>query len=238
MKFHYAYHDKDNKRQDGVIDAASRDAAYALLRKQGIKPTHVDLAPGLLNRIQSIGKRGFAIGVLGAGCLVLGIFYFQTLQTSQTSQTSAFPRQQIYGDPGVLRTAENQGWANVFVSPFDRHLAKYAIPGRRVAPSDNLATLAANPDYKPVAVLDNDFEEYAKMKRIVNGMKDELREYKRAGGTVMSYFRRLDIRQNAECGIYDRVRRELSRETDKAVWDEKNGKLRAMGLPMVERNND
>ena len=73
MKFIYEYKTKENEQRSGEFCAPSRDDVYRELRKQGIKPYKVYLAPGLLNRIQSYGKRTAAILVLGAGCLVLGV---------------------------------------------------------------------------------------------------------------------------------------------------------------------
>ena len=38
MKYKYLYQTKDNENREGFVDARNRDAAYALLRKQGIRP--------------------------------------------------------------------------------------------------------------------------------------------------------------------------------------------------------
>lgn len=61
MKFLYQYKTRENERRDGVIFAPNRDAVYAQLKKQGIRPFCVELAPGLLNTLQRPGKRGYAI---------------------------------------------------------------------------------------------------------------------------------------------------------------------------------
>ena len=232
MKFLYAYHDKDNKRQEGLVCAASRDAAYACLKKQGVKPVRVEVAPGLMNHVLLIGKRGFAIVLLSLAS-VIAVIYAVSIRSEAYQEALEEPRQQLYGDPVVLREAERCKWANVFTSAFDRRLAAYAIPGRSF---DAVLDGSTEVDLKPVEILPTDLSEHAKMKRIVNGMKREMGKYLAAGGTVDGYFRRLDIRQNAERGICERFRRELSHETNAAVWNEKNSKLRAMGLPMVERD--
>ena len=41
MKYRYLYQTKENENREGWIKARSRDEAYTLLRKQGIKPYRV-----------------------------------------------------------------------------------------------------------------------------------------------------------------------------------------------------
>ena len=41
MKYKYLYQDRQNRTCEGEIKARSRDEAYTLLRKQGIKPYRV-----------------------------------------------------------------------------------------------------------------------------------------------------------------------------------------------------
>lgn len=41
MIYKYLYQDRENRNQEGEIRARSRDEAYTLLRKQGIKPYRV-----------------------------------------------------------------------------------------------------------------------------------------------------------------------------------------------------
>ena len=242
MKFHYAYHTKDNKREDGVVCAASRDAAYAILRQRGIKPTHVDLMPGLFNRIQSLGKRGIAIVILVivAAVLVVALGKGRSKVAELEARSLCEDRGQIYGDPVALKEAQRSGWAVAFSDVGDRFLSAYAIPGAKVddqaATPDVIALISAGVRHL-VPVADDDPREVAQMKRIVNGMKFELAAYLAEGGTVEDYIRRLDIRQKAEAAIYERYVRELVREDDPRIWKEKNAKLRAMGLPMVERED-
>ena len=41
MTYKYLYQDKENRNREGEIKARSRDEAYTLIRKQGIKPYRV-----------------------------------------------------------------------------------------------------------------------------------------------------------------------------------------------------
>lgn len=57
------------------------------------------------------------------------------------------------------------------------------------------------------------------VKQIVNGMREEMREYLANGnGTPRSYWRRLNERTTQEMQIYERTCRELEKETSEEVW--------------------
>ena len=240
MKFLYEYRTSDNVRHDGVIDAADREAAYAELKKQGIKPSRFAEAPGFFNKLFGKGKRWLAISVLGAGCLVLCLLVTTykeentTLHSTLSSLNSTLDsaaRQQIYGDPGVLEEMRANDFVSVFSNLDERCLARYAQPGDKVDPE------AAVPDeisVTPVTIAPDDIAEIATLKRIVNGMKAEYAAYRTAGGTAQGYCRRLAKRQREEADIFARYEAELSRETSKAVWTQRNAELRAQGLPMVQ----
>lgn len=71
MKFIYQYRTPNNKQHKAFITAPTKEAAYAALKAQGIKPGRVEEAPGFFNKLFGKGKRWMAIGVLGALCFVL-----------------------------------------------------------------------------------------------------------------------------------------------------------------------
>ena len=80
----------------------------------------------------------------------------------------------------------------------------------------------------------DDSREVRELKQIVNGMREELREYLANGnGTPRSYWRRLLERTQQEMQIYERIRRELENEKNPAVWEEKNEALRRLGLRTI-----
>lgn len=70
MKFLYQYKTSENELRDGVVSAASRDAVYLALKKQGVRPSRVELAPGVLNRIAALGKRVWTIAALAVALAV------------------------------------------------------------------------------------------------------------------------------------------------------------------------
>ena len=233
MKFVYQYRTPDNKSHKGMIRAVSRDAAYAALKAQGIKPGRVEDAPGVFNKLFGRGKRWIAILVLGALCLVLGASLMRTRHEAQgTNGPDTLDRAQLYGDPVVIAECVDAGWTNVFSSALDVYLAKFAVPGQAVS-SDLVPPVQQAGDLGMVSIADGDLAEIVQMKRMVNGIKQEMAEYLADGGSRAMYFRRLMIRQRAEQGFVNTAVRQIRASKDHAFWRRKNAELRAMGLPMV-----
>lgn len=237
MRFIYSYKTSQGEFCEGEVSASSRDAAFALLKKNGIRPMKVSLAPGLWNGVLSLGKRGAAIVVLSVALTAVIVLLLRMRREPQ-----AEPRSQIYGDPAVLQECARNGWRNVLSEEGDLILARYAQPGQGV-PSDvgdraGWASALERSLATRLTVTGDGLQEHRKMKRIVNGMKDELREYLRDGGSVETYLIRLDERQRTEIGIRESVKEELSKVQKKGsgyeqVWDEKNRLLREMGMRTI-----
>ena len=250
MKFIYEYKTKENEQRSGEFCAASRDDVYRELRKQGIKPYKVYLAPGLLNRIQSYGKRTAAIVVLGALCLVLGVVVrsFQKENTALSSSLSTLnssfentTRRQVIGDTAVIEKGIRTGWADVFPEEGERFLASFAIPGvpagqRNTTEEEIKAALS-----RRIEPNESDGIEARQIKSMVEGMKEELRNFLQNGGTIKVFGNCLVERQETELGYYNRTKGEL--ETMKnsgmdakaleALWEKRNNELRQMGVKLV-----
>ena len=250
MKFIYEYKTSGNERRSGEICAASRQDVFAELKKQGVKPYKVELAPGFANWVQSLGKRTAAILVLGVGCLVLGTFYLRTSKdlTSLTSDYSSLSdkfenktRRQVIGDTAIIEKGIRTGWSDVFAEEGERFLASFAIPGvpagqRNTTEEEIRAALS-----RQVEPNESDGIEARQIKAMVEGMKDELREFLRNGGTVKAFGNCLVERQEAELGYYNRTKGELetmknSGMGDKeleVLWEKRNNELRQMGVKLV-----
>lgn len=71
MKFNYEYRTSDNKLHEGVVRAANRDDAFAVLKSRGIRPIRVIDSPGFFNKLLGKGKRWTAIIVLAISLLVV-----------------------------------------------------------------------------------------------------------------------------------------------------------------------
>lgn len=66
MKFVYEYRTSDNVRHEATVSAVSRDAAFALLKERGIRPSRIEEAPGFFNILFGKGKRWLVIVILFA----------------------------------------------------------------------------------------------------------------------------------------------------------------------------
>jgi hypothetical protein len=92
---------------------------------------------------------------------------------------------------------------------------------------------------KDIQIAAEDSREVRELKQIVNGMREEMREYLANGnGTPRSYWRRLNERTLSEMQIYERTRRELEKETRPEVWEQKNESLRILGLRTIPAPNE
>ena len=241
MKFAYGYKTSANEPREGTISASSRDEAYRKLKESGIRPFRVVLAPGFLNKIASFGKRGFAIALLSVALVMLLVVFWMgdgmSSRMQPLDETSPLPRHQIYGDPAIWQEIELSGFATVFAHAGERFLAEYAIPGREIG------SVAARDPVALVACLTNDIafaaddpREVVELKRIVLGMKEELRVYLSSGkGTAKTYMRRLDERLAEEKRIRVRVVNELEGSNDPALWEARNRQLRDLGLRTIAR---
>lgn len=244
MIFSYGYKTKENEVREGTIAASSRDGAYRKLKELGIKPFRVELAHGTFNWLASLGKRTYAILALCALCSALCVVLFRTRHEARSTSYSPQPRHQIYGDPALMAELERDDFAAVFTHPGDRVLACYAQPGQKVprasdsAPKAQAKALAdlmcSSPNLFAARGAPHEAREIIELKRIVLGMRGELRRYLANGiGTPERYILRLNERQAREAMIYSNALRELEGETDPAKWEQVNDSLRAIGIKTI-----
>jgi hypothetical protein len=157
---------------------------------------------------------------------------------------------------------ERGDFSNVLPREGDRMLAIFAQPGRimcakganprrldalvpvrdgqgpdRTASAAAIFDAYAKNELAPeldIAILPDDPREIRELKQIVNGMREEMRDYLANGnGTPRSFWRRLNERTAQEIQIYERTRRELEKETSEEVWEQKNDALRRLGLRTI-----
>ena len=233
MKYHYYYQTKDNRSLDDWIVARDRSDAYAQLRKRGIKPYRLD------GRNPLAWKRWTAIAVLAAIVVVLAAALF--VESGDNAPVWE-ERSQLYGDPATLQSLSANGWRDAFKDEGDAFLARHAIPG---APCNCATPHSQFPiPNSLIPILPDDPPELAKMKRMVNCMKQELAEYLSSGGSLADYMALCCQRQRTERDIildtnrdFDKLRPKLANPeyADDAAqeWQRKNDLLRSMGLPTV-----
>lgn len=246
MKFLYEYRTPDNAKHNGVICASDREAAYAALKKQGIKPSRFSEAPGLFNKLFGKGKRWMAIGVLAVAATVSTFLAFSKGGAASTmgvdEMLDSTMRRQVIGDALVVEKGIKTGWSDVFALEGERFLASYAIPGAapavRATSEEEVRKALDVPRPEPGA--SRSLEE-RQIRAMVEGMKQELREYLADGGTIAKYGRRIVRRQQEEIGYYNRVKNEIenatkAKMTDAALeelWEQRNTVLRKLGIRPV-----
>lgn len=242
MRFLYGYKTTNNERRDGTICAASRESVYKELKKLGIRPYYVELAPGIWNRFLSIGKRGFAIVALLLVVLALVVaMFFQEGQVTEVAFENS-TRRQVIGDSAIIEKGIATGWSDVFDLEGERFLASFAVPGfpaaRRNARIEEIEAALAH----KIVLSDQDGIEARQIKSIVEGIKSEMREFIKAGGSISQYGNLLAERQDAEIRYYTVARDEIAnavqsgepQEVVISIWEKRNSDLRRMGIRLVQ----
>ncbi len=185
------------------------------------------------------------------------------------------PRQAIPGDRRRIEQAVAQERDSpvagatscappVFAHAAERWLARYAEPGRGaqagpgaengLARTRSAASAPPSPaDFEaalrePIRIASTDFTEVVDLKRIVAGMKREMKAYLAGGGTVDGYLAELEKRQRLELSYRERAEQRLNellkepkdggRRQDGgspykaayAYWLKANAQLQAMGI--------
>ena len=264
VKFIYSYTTHQNERREGLtISAPNRDAAYSELNKRGIRPYKLHPAPGIWNKMSAIGGRGLAIVVL---VLIVGVLVTIALNMHKdiveleqdgdvreivTGAITSKVRRQLIGDQGIIEKGIRTGWSDVFEHEGERFLASFAIPGiPATVRTTNVASLEEALK-REIPAAETDGMEAMQIKAMVEGMKDELRGFVKAGGTIEQYGRRLVARQDAEIAIYNRTSNEIEQAVKSNLGkaeiaelvDRRNEELRRMGIkpiqmPEVHEGND
>ena len=239
MKFLYEYRTSDNAKHSGVISAPDREAAFASLKGQGIRPASLVEAPGFFNRLFGKGKRWLVIAALVIICAAL----FCSLRTEQ-AVNSAFEsttRRQIIGDSAVIEYGLRTAWQNVFANDGERWFAAFAVPGSEAVLHKTPEKVIREALAREVAIEADDGLEERQIKSIVEGMKAECRRFLEKGGTIEEYGQRLVKRQNLELEYYNRAKNELevaekqhlSQAELLELWEKRNRQLRLMGIRLV-----
>jgi len=232
MEYRYLYQTKDNENREGAVKAASRADAYAVLRKQGIRPYRLigDDPPKWLRPVR-IALAATLVAVLAAAVAIV----------VRPADFSPLQRMQVTGDSNALSASLSVAWEDVFSSPLDRHLAAYAQPGwLALAPETGVdeESFARELSLPAEGISPSDPAHARQMKRIVLGMRREMEKYLADGGSVGGYLAFLDERQDEERAL----RAKAAESVEKAPADMRerarlnvNARLREMGLAEIPR---
>ena len=268
MKYTYAYKTSDGVRHEDSMNAASREEVFAELRKRGIKAIKVVAADGSKanGEVRGVRKRAVAALVALAAVCAGVVAYFGGTRTAAivaANSATSSPRHQIYGDPAIMEPIERGDFGGILPREGDQLLAIFAQPGKL------MCAKGANPRRlegignkeegkernmvqvfeayakdelgtdKDIQIAVEDSREVRELKQIVNGMREEMREYLANGnGTAKSFWRRLNERTLSEMQIYERTRRELEKEKSPDAYERKNDALRRLGLRTIPHSSD
>ena len=259
MRFTYCYKTPDNVRHEADIEAPSRDGAFAALRGRGIKPIRVEPAEGagraphrvwpwILAFLSALALGGVAWwgGRRSGGDAPYSVMTPQGPVTYSVARPLA--RQRIPGD----RRRIEDGGNGAFRFAAEAHLAQYAEPGRPSPASQSSRLSQMSPEARaaefkaclkePVRIASTDFTEIADLKRIVAGMKLEMRAYLAGGGMVEQYLAELEKRQRLELSYRENAERRLNELLSEAggaadggraaysYWLKANARLQSMGI--------
>ena len=258
MKYTYAYKTSDGVRHEDSMSASSREEVFTVLRGKGIKAIKVTAADGSKANGEMRGLRKRAVAALVA-LVALGVgvvAYFGGTRTGAglaANPAAVSPRHQIYGDPATMEELERGDFAAHLPRVGDQMLAVFAQPGKLMCAKGSNPRLleaameAAFAAYAKdelaaehdIAINAGEERELRELKQIINGMREEMRQYLANGnGTPRSFWRRLNERTAQEIQIYERTRRELEKETSEEVWEQKNDALRRLGLRTIPNPNE
>ena len=228
----YTYRTSDGAWHTASVRAADRDAAFAELRKSGVKPVKVELASGLLNSLRALGRRWYAIIVLTLA-LAATLAYIASVgrrvpapppatAAPPPSPIPAKPRHQVAGLPSDwISRLDN------FFDPTDAYLALFAQPGRidgmDIVPSPDAFTESSFSE--PLTpVTESDPAWVVEMKSILVGMKEEALTLAKGGKAPQEIILWLRERQRMEAGYRAQILAGDGTDAEKAA------RLAAVGL--------
>ena len=252
MKYTYAYKTSDGTRHEAAMDAESREAVFAALRAKGIKAIKVVAADGSKanGEVRGIRKSVLAAAIVVAavvaivGTVAVGLGLRPRRGEPGSSDLpvdfDSTVRRQVIGDSAIIEKGIRDGWSEVFETEGERFLASFAIPGvpagQRTTTEEKLREALHCPPSTSTSSL-----EARQIRAMVEGMKDELRRYLAAGGTISGYGRRLVRRQEEEIAYYNRAKSEIETAQKSKMpaaqlndlWERRNESLRQMGVKLV-----
>ena len=150
-------------------------------------------------------------------------------------------RRQLIGDAFIIEKGIRTAWSDVFTHEGERFLASFAIPGVPAAQRTSTEAELRAALKRKILPSASDSLEAQQIKAMVEGMKDELRRFMAAGGTIAAYGRRLVQRQDEELRYYNMVKNELDAAAEaqmsgaelEKLWIRRNEELRQMGIRLV-----
>ena len=236
------------------MNASSREEVFETLRAKGIKAIKVVAADGSKanGEVRGVRKRAVVALVILAAVWAGVVAYIGGERTGEgghagrvTLPLESGTRRQVIGDMAIIEKGIRTGWADVFAREGDRFLASFAIPGVKAGQRSTSEEEMRRALEGKVAPQPTDPIEVQQIKAMVEGMKEEARQYLAAGGSLVDYGKRLVERQEAEIAIYNRVKNEIetirktmAEDAFEAYLEERNDELRNLGIKPIVDNRD
>ena len=191
--------------------------------------------------------KGVIVGAVAVAVVALAVLVLrQDGGASEILDTiDAQTRRQVIGDVAVIDKGIRTGWADVFELEGERFLASFAIPGvpaGQRSTSEEKLREALHCSPSPSAFTSgSDGLEARQIRAMVEGMKQELREFLADGGTIRQYGKRLVQRQESEITYYHRAKTALDqtvaakkgRAELAALLEKHNAALRRIGVKLI-----
>ena len=218
----YSYKTSDGTWCESNIDAPEREAVFTALKKRGIRPIKVELAPGFVNWLSSLGKRWAAIVALTLICAALVVLLTRSEDAPLARAANAVPRQVIAGKPAKV---DPQTILQAFPHSAERFLVRYAEPGVPVIADGRESLKDLSDSLKHEIAPSEDDEDWLRtLKQIVTGMKEEAASLLQSGKRVEDIELWIDERQKMETTYKQQI---LEGSGDER---EKRRRLKAMGF--------
>lgn len=250
MRFSYVYKTSDGVRHTEWIDAPSREEVFQELRKIGIRPIKVIAVDGSKANGEIHGIRRRVVVILSITCVFVGAAVaFLLMRGNPAGVTESYNEDEVKASNSSIgeiakpmtrrQFSDDAKWVR-FKHPSESFLARYARPGV-VVEHTNL-TPEIKSDFQlalddPIFLLHDELPACKELKRIVAGMKEELRVFLDSDGTLDEYILRLEERQKMEASYREQAKMkllEVATNSDESVvfqvWKDQNRWLGAMGI--------
>ena len=258
MFFIYQYRVSDGRYREDMIEAANRDEAFSLLRKNGIRPSKLwakDIGYGMVQNdkgVMGFGKRWLFAVAFAASSLSLAVALLLMNSRDRPSEQKsrhriesniveigesfriAKPRQRRQ----LGRLPSKEMMAHAFRHPSEVYLASFAEPGKPVRAADAKEIVALAEDLYDaiedvIQINAGDPRELIDLKRIVAGIKDDAAMLIASGKTAEDVFDWLAARQQME--VEHRASIVKAASFDPEERTKANKKLEAMGFAPIAR---
>ena len=244
MRYTYAYRDSEGQRHEDSIEGASRDAVFATLRQQGIRPIKVIAADGSKENGASHTRHSFhrMIGVAATIFLCTVVVVTHSIIIGNIEYPGKIEKQAAPSGEMIAK-AKPRKWlehdkeflySSIFTHPSEAYLAHFAEPGFIPNAGIPQLTQAIREDFydslsEDILLVQGEDEKISALKHIVSGMKQDAEMSLGSGMTVDDFATRLIERQYMEAEHRNGILR-----SDGSVED-KNVRLRKLGMRCIEQ---